>query len=144
MNKTVIIFGSTTGNTETVAKWIKEALLAADVKTELWNAADIKVQTAAPYDMIIFGSSTWGQGDMQDDFINVYNDLTEEILSGKKVAVFGCGDNDMFPDNFCQAVDEIEKRARECGAQIMAEALKIDGDVDPYETDIKKWASSLI
>lgn len=144
MSKTVIIFGSTTGNTETVAKWVKEALLAADVKAELWNAADIKVEAAMPYDMIIFGSSTWGQGDMQDDFISVYNDLTEEILNGKKVAMFGCGDNDMFPDNFCHAVDEIEKRARECGAQIVAEALKIDGDVDPYETDIKKWASSLI
>ena len=144
MNKTVIIFGSTTGNTEIVARWVKQALVDKDVQAELWNAADINVDDMITYEMIIFGSSTWGQGEIQDDFISIYGGLSEKQIGEKRVAVFGCGDKDMFPDNFCQAVDMIEGKARECGARIIAESFKIDGDVDAYESDIKKWACSLI
>ncbi len=144
MNRTVIIYGSTTGNTETAAKWVRAALSDGDVKADILNAADIKADIIAAYDLIIFGASTWGQGDIQDDFYGIYESLTPQILNGKRVAVFGCGDNDMFPDNFCQAVDMIEEKARQCGAQIVAEAFKIDGDVDAYEQGIKKWANSLI
>ncbi len=144
MSKTVIIYGSTTGNTETAAKWVREALSDGDVKADILNAADIKADTIAAYDLIIFGASTWGQGEIQDDFLGLYESLTPKVLNGKRVAVFGCGDNDMFPDNFCQAVDMIEEKAKKCDAQIVAEAFKIDGDVDAYESDIKKWASKLI
>ena len=144
MKKTVIIFGSTTGNTEIVARWVKRALMDKDVQADLWNAADMNVDDMIPYEMIFFGSSTWGQGEIQDDFANIYDGLSNKQLGGKSVAVFGCGDNDMFPDNFCQAVDMIEAKARACGAQIIAENFKIDGDVDAYESDIKKWACSLI
>ena len=144
MDKVTVIYGSSTGNTETAAKWVREALSAAGVKADILNAADIKAAAIAPYDLIIFGSSTWGQGEIQDDFLGVYDGLTEKVLCGKEVAVFGCGDSDMFPDNFCQAVDMIAGKAKECGAEVMGELFKIDGDVDAYESDIKEWAKGLI
>lgn len=144
MSKVAVIYGSSTGNTETAAKWVKEALLAAGGKPEILNAADIQADSAAPYDLLIFGSSTWGQSEIQDDFLSFYNGLTAGILSGKKVAVFGCGDSDMFPDCFCQAVDLIASKAKECGAEIVTEPFKIDGDVDAYESNIKEWSKGLI
>ena len=144
MNKVAVIFGSSTGNTETAAKWVREALLTAGVKADILNAADIKAASVAQYELIIFGSSTWGQGEIQDDFMGVYDGLTADVLNGKKVAVFGCGDSDMFPDNFCQAVDMIAGKAKECGAEIVGESFKIDGDVGAYESDIKEWAKGLI
>lgn len=144
MEKAVVIFGSTTGTTEMAAKWVKEALLEADVKTDILNAADIQAAPAAQYDLIVFGSSTWGEGDIQEDFIGVYDGLTVEMLKDKKVAVFGCGDSDMFPDNFCQAVDKIVEKAKECEADILGEPFKIDGDVDAYEEKIQEWAKGLI
>lgn len=144
MDKVAVIYGSSTGNTETAAKWVKAALSETGVKAEILNAADIKAASVAPYDLIVFGSSTWGQGEIQDDFMGVYDGLTADILNGKKVAVFGCGDNDMFPDNFCQAVDLIAEKSKECGAEIIGEPFKIDGDVDAYESDIKEWVKGLI
>ncbi len=143
MDKVAVIYGSSTGNTETAAKWVRDGLLAAGIKAEILNAADIKAASAAPYELIVFGSSTWGQGEIQDDFLSVYDGLTPEILSGKKVAVFGCGDSDMFPDNFCEAVDLIVEKVKECGAEIIGEPFKIDGDVDTYESKIRDWAKKL-
>ena len=144
MNKVAVIYGSSTGNTETAAKWVREALSAVGVKVDILNAADIKAASVAPYDLIVFGSSTWGEGEIQDDFLGIYEALTAIILNGKKVAVFGCGDSDMFPDNFCQAVDMISEKAKECGADVIGEPFKIDGDIDAYESDIKEWAKGLI
>ena len=144
MDKVAVIYGSSTGNTETAAKWVRQALAAVGIKADILNAADIKAASVEPYDLIVCGSSTWGQGELQDDFMDVYEELTADILNGKRVAVFGCGDSDMFPDNFCQAVDMIAGKAKECGAEIIGESFKIDGDVGACESDIKEWAKGLI
>ncbi len=144
MGKTIIIYGSTSGNTEIAAAWVSEALFSAGVKADLFNAAEIAPESVKPYDLVILGSSTWGQGDLQDDFAEFYDGMTPTVFGGKKVAVFGCGDSGMFPDNFCQAVDTIEEKAKECGATIVADSFKIDGDIDAYETRIKEWAKVLM
>lgn len=70
--------------------------------------------------------------------------MTQENLGGKKVAVFGCGDSDAFPDSFCRAVDIIAQKARACGPEIIAGPFKIDGDVDVYHADIASWAWNLV
>ncbi len=139
MGKTVIIYGSSTGNTETAAKWIKGAIGGAD----LMDVVSVAPSALTSYDVIILGSSTWGQGELQDDFAGFYDAMSEETFSGKKVAVFGCGDRDMFPDCFCNAVDLIADKAKECGAHVAEPLFRIDGDVDAYEADIKAWAAEL-
>ena len=144
MNKAIIIYGSTTGNTEIAAKWVKKALSSVGADVDLFNVTDIKPESAGAYDLVILGSSTWGQGELQDDFLSFYDGMTAAVLDGKKLAAFGCGDSDMFPDDFCRAVDMIVDKAKACGAQIIAEPFKIDGDVDGYESNIAKWASGLV
>jgi sulfite reductase alpha subunit-like flavoprotein len=52
-------------------------------------------------------------------------------LSGKKVAVFGCGDSSYT--HFCGAVDVIEEKAAQLGANVVMASLKIDGDPDKDE-----------
>ncbi len=69
--------------------------------------------------------------------------MSADDFGGKKVAVFGCGDSGMFPDNFCEAVDKIEQKARKCGAVIVSESLKIDGDIDDYREKATEWAAAL-
>jgi len=144
MNKPVIIYGSTTGNTETIAKWVKEALSLAGTEASLFDAANIDPESAGAYDLIILGSSTWGQGEIQDDFLPFYEAMSKEYLKGKEVAVFGCGDSSMFPDNFCQAVDLIVDKLKDCEATVVGEPLKIDGDIDTYCSEVSNWVGSLL
>ena len=143
MKKTVIIYGSTTGNTEMVANWIKDALGSLGEQADLFDVDEMTPESASEYSIIILGSSTWGTGELQDDFDEFYEAMSYEYFKGKKVAVFGCGDSDMFPDYFCQAVDTIAEKAIVCGADVALEALKIDGDIDPYKSEVEAWAKRL-
>ena len=58
-------------------------------------------------------------------------------LKGKKAAVFGPGDSSY--SLFCEAVDILEKRLKECGAEIIIDSLKIDGDGDLHLKEAEAW-----
>lgn len=141
MSKAIIIYGSTTGNTEAASKAIESVLSSQGVEVTVVDACDTNVDQIGDYDLVVLGASTWGEGDIQDDFVSFYEEMSNAQFDGKEVAVFGCGDNDMFPHCFCKAVDLIEGKAKESGANIVTESLKIDGEVD--EDAVKDWASKL-
>ena len=92
-----IFYGSTTGTTEGVAKEIG-TLLNGDV----FSASEIlKGQN---YDTLILATSTWGMGDLQDDWEGALEDLKSLNLTGKKVAFIGIGDQSSFGDTFVDGI----------------------------------------
>lgn len=102
MKKFGIFYGSTTGTTEELAGRVAGALgvSAADVH----NVANTSAAGAKEYDVLVLGSSTWGSGELQDDWYDFLKALGAEDLSGKAVALFGCGDSESYPDTFCDAL----------------------------------------
>jgi flavodoxin I len=56
------------------------------------------------YDVLILGSSTWGFGDVQDDWDAVLDELASLDLTGKKIAFFGFGDSSMYDETYCDAL----------------------------------------
>lgn len=117
-----IYYGSSTGNTEAAANDIAAALGvdAADVH----NVSDTDASTVAGYDTLVLGSSTWGAGDLQDDWYDFLDNLKAQDLSGKKIALFGCGDSDSYGDTFCEALAQIYDALQDSGATFI-------GQVDP-------------
>ena len=97
---TGIIYGSTTGNTESVARAIAEKIS----DSELVEAADLTAEHLARFDRILLGSSTWGFGELQDDWIDKVDVLKSADLTGKKIAFFGCGDQKGYTDTFADAL----------------------------------------
>jgi flavodoxin short chain len=143
MSKVLIVYGSTTGNTESVADAIAKFLENNGRQVEARNAADVSVQNMAEgFDAVLLGSSTWGDDsiELQDDFIPVFDDLDKAGLKGKNVAVFGCGDSSY--EYFCGAVDAIEEKAEGLGAVLVGDSLKIDGD--PDMGDVTAWAETIL
>ena len=146
MAKTILIYGSTTGNTESLSESVLEGLKKGNVDVTIKNVTEINVNKLANYDLIVLGCSTWGtepdQEDvemLQQDFQKFYNEMDNISLKGKKAAVFGPGDQEGYPDSFCKAVDILEDRLTECGAQIVAEGFKVDGDVETAMVDAEVW-----
>lgn len=142
MKNIAIIYGSTTGNTEQVANTIA-GYLNKD------NVTVLNVNHATPHhilqaDLVLLGSSTWGYGEIQDDFQSFYDTMNADTFRGKSVAIFGCGDSVTFSDVFCEAVNLIETKAKDLGAILMTDSLKVDGDVDNNHDAIKAFASSLV
>lgn len=111
-----VIYGSTTGETENVARRI-----AAAFGTEPVNVANAATADFNSADLLILGSSTWGFGELQDDWINGADMLDAAKLSGKKVALFGLGDQNGFSDTFCDAIGILADKARARGAEIIGE-----------------------
>lgn len=102
MKKTGIFYGSTTGNTETVAGKIAEQLGIG--QEDMHNVGNTEVKAVEPYDVLLLGSSTWGVGELQDDWNDFLFKLKDMDLKGKTVALFGCGDSASFGSSFCDAL----------------------------------------
>lgn len=117
MAKIVIIYGSTMGNTQSVAEAIESAMSSHEV--ELLEVANASKDDFEKADLLLLGSSTWGAGDLQDDWECALDTLKEASLSGKKVALFGCGDADSYCDTFADAVGILYETVSEAGANVI-------------------------
>ena len=141
MAKAIIVYGSETGNTETVAEVIAAALEDANFQITLKEVTQASVDELSGYDLILLGSSTWGdeEKELQADMVDFYDDLEGADLSGKPAAAFGCGDSDYT--HFCGAVDLLEERLEQIGATLLDGGLRIDGD--PDDDDAREWATQI-
>lgn len=101
MKRTGIFYATSTGTTEEVALQLAE-LLGVD-KSDVRNVANAAPTDVADYEVVLLGTSTWGAGDMEDDMIDLVDGLKVIDLTGKQVALFGCGDTSMS-DTFCDGV----------------------------------------
>jgi len=142
MSKVILIYGSTTDNTETLSESVAEGLELSGVGVEVKRVEDSRPQELEDYDVIILGCPTWGEGELQDEFIPFEEDMENLDLNGKKAAVFGPGDSDY--ELFCEAVNILEKRLKECDAQIVMDSLKVDGDIEELVLEkAKTWGEKL-
>ncbi len=125
MSKIAIFYGSSTGNTENVSKTIAKKLNA-----DLYNVADNPIDKILEYDNLIFGSSTWGIGDLQGDWEGFLPELAKANLSGKTVAIFGLGDSCSYGESFVDAIGLIYEAIENKGCKIVGkvDALKYNFD----------------
>jgi len=137
--RAILIYGSTTGNTEILSRSVEEGLGALGVKVLVKSVEKTKPEELLNYDGIILGCSTWGDGELQDDFVPFEEKMRNIDLSGKRAACFGPGDSS-YPQ-FCKAVDILEETLKSCGAEIITDSLKIDGDVESEE--LKDWGKKI-
>lgn len=122
MSKTIVVYGSSTGTCEAIAQTIGEKLGANVI-----NVSDLTVNDVKEADNLVLGTSTWGSGEMQDDWYDGVKVLKEAGLSGKKVAVFGCGDSASYSDTFCGGMKELYDAAEAAGATMAGNDVATDG-----------------
>ena len=115
--KTGIFFGSTLGTTENIAGQIATALRISP--DDIHNVADTDPSAVQGYDCLLLGSSTWGAGDLQDDWYGFLDKIKTRDLSGKTVALFGCGDSESYPDTFCNALGTIYEELQPTGCRFV-------------------------
>lgn len=117
MKKIGIFYGSTTGTTKKIAGDIARVLGVGE--EDVHDVASASPSEVGKYDILVLGTSTWGSGELQDDWYDFIAGLSVLDLRGKKVALFGCGDETMS-DTFCSAVGEIHDRLKDTGAEFIA------------------------
>jgi flavodoxin I len=112
-----LFYGSTGGSTHRVARLVKDAFGDEEVRLHSVETAD--PEDLDQYDRLIFGVSTYGRGSLQEFWADFIWELDDVDLSGKKVALFGLGDQVEYPGSFLNAMGTLYEKARELGAEVV-------------------------
>lgn len=124
MKKTGVFYGSTTGTTESVARTIAEKL--GIPSSDVYDVSKMTADVAGNYEALILGTSTWGDGELQDDWYDGIKVLKRTNLSGKTVALFGCGDSESYSDTFCDAMGILFENLKDTGCRIIGTVSDAD------------------
>lgn len=163
MEKIAIFFGSSGGTTESVAKQIAGKI---GNEVDIYDVANTSATEAEKYQNLILGTSTWGVGDLQDDWESFLPDLTKTELKGKTIALFGVGDSQSYPDSFVDGIGTIYEELKDKGCTIIGQVdtegysfddskavyegkfvglpLDEDNESDQTESRIDKWLQQLL
>lgn len=113
-----VYYSTSTGNTETCAGYISEAMGIQAEEIGLASNSDIEGA-----DSLIVGAPTWHTGSDEqrsgtswDDWL--YDTLPKLKLDGKKVAIFGCGDQESYSDYYCDAAGELYDCFKKAGCKV--------------------------
>ena len=112
-----IIYGSSTGNTRDVCR--KLQLMLGRESADLVDVADVLPADFTAYRNLILAVSTWGAGDLQDDWEEFYPELDEIDFTGKRVAVLALGDQQHYADTFCDCVPLLVDKVTERGGRVV-------------------------
>lgn len=139
MPKIGLFYGSSDGHTEAIAGRIKAAFDAYAVDlVSVTNIARASNADIERWDNLIFGIPTWNVGKLQDDWALFFPEMDKLDLTGKKIAIFGLGDQYQYSLTFLDALGILADKVMERGGGLVglwsAEgyhywgSLALDGD----------------
>jgi len=107
-----IVFGTSTGSTETIASLLAENLPQVEGPFDVETIEGSVKDFFEKYDSLIVGTPTWNtdadterSGTGWDEIY--YGEMQDMNLQGKKVAVFGLGDQSSYAENYADATGEL-------------------------------------
>lgn len=118
--KLALFYGSTYGATEEAAERIS-ALLAQSLGRPIpvYDVGRTGIGDLARYDVLILGASTWNIGELQDDWDRLFDPLRKTDFTGKRVALFGMGDQEAYSDTFLDALGILAERVEAQGGRLV-------------------------
>ncbi len=137
-----ILYGSETGNSQTIAEQLNDQLKASDRKTVISSMDDFKAKKLKEVEDLLIVTATHGEGDPPDNAIQFH-----EFLLGRKApkldsvrfSVLSLGDESY--EHFCQTGKDFDKRLEELGATRIHP--RVDCDVD-YEELAEEWMNGVL
>jgi len=129
MKKTGLFYWPRKGNVETCAFKIKENF--APDAIDVFCLDEIKNVNLQHYDLVIIGGSTVGADNWENAIVNnFWSDFFEKFgndaLKNKPVAMYGLGDQILYPDHFVNGMKEIKEEIDAAGALFIGR-WQIDG-----------------
>ena len=133
----LIMFGSQSGNAESLAEGFAERLRSDEYAVEVLDMEDYDKVDLRREGMVLIITSTWGEGDPPDNaeaFWNHFSSDAQMTLKKTRYSVLALGDTSYA--DFCEMGVRFDARFEELGAQRIAS--RIDCDVD-YEDMAEEW-----
>ena len=137
--KIAVIYATTTGNTEAMAKAVCDAAKGTGAEVIFGTADSADKSGVLACDVLLLGSPAMGDEILEDTMEEFFASI-EGSISGKKVALFGSYD---WGDG--QWLWDWADRAKKAGATLVSEPLMVN--LTPSDDDLakcKEWAVSAI
>ena len=100
-----------------MAERIREAF--GEEQVEMVNAEEVTGEQFKGFDRIIMGVATWFDGELPNYWDEFLPDLEDLDLTGKKIALFGLGDQKGYPENFLDGVGIMAGILEQLGATLV-------------------------
>lgn len=117
MKKIALIYSFNTKNTAQVAKQVIE--IYGKTEIEEINAEKINGDIFISFERLILGVSTWFDGELPNYWDEFVPELETLDLKGKKIAIFGNGDQVGYPENFVDGIGILAEILIKQGAAII-------------------------
>ncbi len=144
--KLTILVGTMTGTAEMVAEEMSDALAEAGFEVAVKPMDGLDASALAEPGLYLICSSTYGQGDVPDNAMNLYNDLCAKKpdLSRVRYGVFSLGDR-TYAETFNFGGRKFDKILEECGAKRIGTIFTHDASAGTVPEDegvkwVKEWA----
>lgn len=124
MKKIGIFYGSSTGTCEELAAQIAEKLGVSSA--DVYSVDKMTAELVEKYEVLVLGTSTWGDGELQDDWYDGMKVLQSVDLSMKFIALFGCGDSESYCDTFCDGIGVIYEDLKNSGCTFLGNRVSTD------------------
>ena len=131
MKPIAIIYGSSGDNTKSVAEKISTKIPGST----LFDVANLNVNELDSFDNLILGTSTWGMGDLQDDWEGFLPKFEKTNLEGKTIALFALGDSYSYSDSFVDSMGIIYEAIKDKGCTIIGSVSKSGYSFDASRAD---------
>lgn len=122
-----IFYGSSTGMTSELAQKIANKL---NIESNVFDVSNADPSDVSEFEVLLLGCSTWGVGELQDDWDGFLPKLKEQDLRDKLIGLFGTGDSDSYPDSFCEALSIIKEKLSSTGCKFIGSYTPEDYNYD--------------
>jgi len=112
-----IFYGTTTGNTGDIAVKVQEFFGAEECS--LFDVKDSALSQCGDYDQLIFAIPTWDYGEVQEDWLEIWDEVDQLDFSGKTIAFIGLGDQYGYAEWFVDAMGMLHDKIVARGATIV-------------------------
>ena len=143
----LILYGSETGTAEDVAYRVSTLLIRMNINVKIMNMSEYNVMDLPNEKMILFVTSTTGDGDVPPNMKSFWSFLLKKGLSGDSLslleyAVFGLGDSSY--EKFNAAARKLNMRLKQLGAkEIIPIGLGDDQGMYGYFSALDIWLDQL-
>ncbi len=121
MKKTALVYWPKKGNVENTAA--KIAAYFDQEAIDVFTISEVDVNQLFNYDFLIFGGSTIGADNWEDThttkWYSFFEDLKSISLQGKKVAIYGLGDQVLYPEHFVDGMAVLRNELVSSGAEVI-------------------------
>lgn len=143
--KALLVYATNSGSTLEVSNYISEEFSKKGKEITVKDARDVEPDEFNNYELILLGSPTWGDGNVHDLFLRLFEKSINKKYPGKKFGVFGLGDTTYA--HFCTSVEHLSEYVKNIGGTLVGDGLKINNFYFNQEEEMPRiieWADKIV